>query len=276
MAIVGNIIKQGSRGEQVKTLQGLLNKNGFDLVEDGIFGKATTDAVLEFQKKNGLTIDGLIGPKTKAILKSLIKDGEYDSEDETEARRKLFKTLASDIGVPLEMLKAIAEVESRNDGFDSKGRPRILFERHWMHRRCVAKGIPTEHLIEWCPGIVNTEPGGYNGGSLEYSKLDIAKHIDNDSALESCSWGAFQIMGFHWKKLGFNSVVEFVNKQHESFEDQIEIFSRFIQSDKQLVEAMRNIDFHRVARIYNGSNYQANNYHTKLEKSFKGFGGVVK
>ena len=56
-------LKKGSRGEEVKTLQGKLN-----LIADGIFGPITEEAVEAFQKANGLTADGIVGPKTWAKL----------------------------------------------------------------------------------------------------------------------------------------------------------------------------------------------------------------
>lgn len=56
-------IKLGSRGADVKTLQGKLN-----LFVDGIFGTLTEEAVREFQKRNGLTVDGVVGSKTWAAL----------------------------------------------------------------------------------------------------------------------------------------------------------------------------------------------------------------
>lgn len=50
-------------------LQKLLNKNGAGLiVEDGIPGNQTTEAVKRFQSMNGLTPDGIVGPKTLAKL----------------------------------------------------------------------------------------------------------------------------------------------------------------------------------------------------------------
>lgn len=52
-------IKSGSRGDDVKTLQRLLN-----LIPDGIFGKLTDEAVRQFQHENGLVEDGIVGPKT--------------------------------------------------------------------------------------------------------------------------------------------------------------------------------------------------------------------
>ena len=50
-------------------MQALLNaKYGFSLEIDGNFGRATEAAVKEFQQKNGLTADGVVGPKTWAAL----------------------------------------------------------------------------------------------------------------------------------------------------------------------------------------------------------------
>lgn len=59
-------IKLGDRGEEVIKLQKLLH-----LFPDGIFGVITDKAVREVQKKNNLEIDGIVGPKTWAILTSL-------------------------------------------------------------------------------------------------------------------------------------------------------------------------------------------------------------
>lgn len=64
------ILKKGSRGEDVKTLQRALH-----LYEDGIFGNLTEEAVKEVQRKYGLTVDGIVGAQTWAVLpdKSIVK-----------------------------------------------------------------------------------------------------------------------------------------------------------------------------------------------------------
>lgn len=54
-----NTIKQGSRGDEVRTLQKKLN-----ITADGIFGKNTEAAVKAYQKAHGLTPDGIVGPHT--------------------------------------------------------------------------------------------------------------------------------------------------------------------------------------------------------------------
>lgn len=55
----------GSRGEQVRRVQQKLRQWGYyDGAVDGVFGKETYDAVVLFQRKNGLTADGVVGGKT--------------------------------------------------------------------------------------------------------------------------------------------------------------------------------------------------------------------
>ena len=59
-----NTLKVNSRGEQVKTLQRLLVGFGYDLKIDGAFGTITDRTVRTFQRKNGLSADGIVGEKT--------------------------------------------------------------------------------------------------------------------------------------------------------------------------------------------------------------------
>ena len=46
-------------------LQRNLNKLGYSLNADGIFGEDTKKAVISFQGKNGLSADGIVGPNTQ-------------------------------------------------------------------------------------------------------------------------------------------------------------------------------------------------------------------
>lgn len=58
-------LKQGSKGDYVLAWQVFLNANGYPCgIEDGIFGKNTRLAVIEYQKDHDLSPDGIIGPKT--------------------------------------------------------------------------------------------------------------------------------------------------------------------------------------------------------------------
>lgn len=57
------VLKLGSRGNEVKTLQEKLN-----LKADGIFGPLTEEAVKDFQRSNGLEVDGIVGGNTLSKL----------------------------------------------------------------------------------------------------------------------------------------------------------------------------------------------------------------
>lgn len=68
-AFAYSTVRKGSRGADVKTLQTMLNKvDNAALAVDGIFGNGTLKAVKNFQKANGLTVDGIVGPKTWSKL----------------------------------------------------------------------------------------------------------------------------------------------------------------------------------------------------------------
>ena len=61
--------KYGSRGDEVKQIQTKLKRWGYYYGSvDGIYGSRTVSAVKWFQSKNGLTVDGIAGPKTLAAM----------------------------------------------------------------------------------------------------------------------------------------------------------------------------------------------------------------
>lgn len=65
-------LRRGVKGDLVAQMQSLLQKDGSTLVVDGIFGIGTLSAVKSFQKRHGLVVDGIVGPKTWAELLKLI------------------------------------------------------------------------------------------------------------------------------------------------------------------------------------------------------------
>ena len=63
------VYRQGSSGETVRTIQTKLKRWGYyDGTVDGIYGGGTASAVKFFQRKNGLTADGVAGPATLRAL----------------------------------------------------------------------------------------------------------------------------------------------------------------------------------------------------------------
>ena len=165
-----------------------------------------------------------------------------------------FINAAQKLNVSAAAIQAFAAVESQGSGFLSNGTPKILFERHVMYQRLAKKfgaQVANERASAF-PDLVNKNAGGYGSASSQHARLDLAAKIDRECALESASWGAFQIMGYHWKALGYASVQDFVNAMYSGEEAQLDAFVRFILLTPALVDALRASDWAKVARLYNG------------------------
>jgi len=64
------VLKKGMRGPQVEAVQRLLNQHGAGLIVDGDYGTLTVNAVMAYQRANGLDVDGKVGPGTAQSLSS--------------------------------------------------------------------------------------------------------------------------------------------------------------------------------------------------------------
>ncbi len=186
-----------------------------------------------------------------------------------------FAVAARDLGLPVAVVKAFAEVESRGDGFLPDNTPVILFERHVMYQRLKEKfGLTrADALAKQYPDIINPKPGGYGTTSSQPGRMGRAAAIDRECALESASWGLFQVMGYHWKRLGYDSLQAFINRMYASEAGQLEAFVRFIKADAGLLKALKAKDWADAARRYNGPTYDAppgrvNDYDTKLANAY--------
>lgn len=88
------ILKVGSTGEYVKVLQKLLSENGFFCNVDGDFGEKTESAVIDYQRKNGLVTDGIVGSKTSEML-GLVYDIDIEFVELTDNEKiKLAKVVS--------------------------------------------------------------------------------------------------------------------------------------------------------------------------------------
>lgn len=180
------------------------------------------------------------------------------------------------LNVEVAAVKAVASVESNGGGFikdieTGKGIPKILFERHIMFKRLRDyTPIKSADMAAKYPDIVNPNSGGYKGGIAEHERLQRAVQIDRTTALESASWGAFQIMGYHWSYLGYPSVQAFINDMYTE-QGQLDAFVKFIKADSRLVKALKTKDWITFARLYNGTSYQKNSYDIKMRQAYERF-----
>jgi peptidoglycan hydrolase-like protein with peptidoglycan-binding domain len=77
LALQWPAVREGAQGNRVYVIQYLLNYRGYKVAIDGKFGKATTDAVKNFQGKVGLKpVDGIVGAATWEKLIATVKFGD--------------------------------------------------------------------------------------------------------------------------------------------------------------------------------------------------------
>ena len=180
------------------------------------------------------------------------------------------KDLANKHGIEYAGLKAVVEVEASGKGFIGDV-PKILYEPHIMHRLLTKKNYITirNNLMKAHPNLCYPRWGTYKYGaeSIQHRRLEIASQFNRDTALESCSWGLGQVMGFHWESLGYESLQAFINDMYESEAKQLEAMIRFIKVNGLLL-ALKNKDWVKFARGYNGSGYAKNKYHIKLANAY--------
>jgi len=91
-------IRKGSRGDDVTYLQERLNDLRYSVgTVDGIFGEKTRKAVMEFQRANGLGVDGVVGPMTWEAISNADGEGEAPTVLYTVTIKGLTKDKANEI-----------------------------------------------------------------------------------------------------------------------------------------------------------------------------------
>lgn len=111
-------LRLGSRGKEVMELQKRLNIKP----ADGIFGPITEDAVMEWQEKHNLTVDGIIGKQSRAVLNKALDFGaEYDLYPAVYKKASKLIRLARLCGMPIRITDSFRSIEEQ-DALYAQGR----------------------------------------------------------------------------------------------------------------------------------------------------------
>ena len=182
------------------------------------------------------------------------------------------QSIAKENNIPYAALRAVIEVEAKGSGFNPDGTPVILFERHIFRRRLLANGKESlaVRLTKERPDLCYTSMGAYGKYSQQHNRMAEASKYDRTSALESASYGLAQIMGFHWKSLGYPTLQSFINAMYRDEASQLDAMIRFLKVNKLDVH-LRNLNWASFAKGYNGSAYKVNKYDEKLAAAYNKF-----
>jgi len=178
-----------------------------------------------------------------------------------------YQAAADKLGASVAALKAVAEVESSGQTFWTIGteqKPPIRLEAHWFGKLTGYKHNDTHPDIsskKWNPRLAaDTRSGAWQ----QYTR---AAALDEAAAIQACSWGAFQIMGFHWQKLGYASPQEFRDSM-DTEEGQLDAFARFILATPPAHDALQRRDWHAFENAYNGGGFNGA-YASKMAAAYE-------
>jgi len=157
----------------------------------------------------------------------------------------IVKEQAESFGIDTVAVCAFIEVETGGLGFNtSTGKIIIQFEPSWFKKQA-----PYAPSGLWSVNKVDVQ-------SQEWLAFNDAFSDDPEAAMKSTSIGLGQIMGFHYETLGYNSVDEMWDDAKLGIDRQIWQICKFIFSNTSLLFAIKDKDWDKVARIYNGSKYK--------------------
>lgn len=181
------------------------------------------------------------------------------------------------IGLEPEILEAFCNVEAAATVFtvvDGKQMPLIRWEGHYFYR-LVPKSLQQKALDQ---RLASPKVGGIPNPTTQvgrYALLAKAKLLSTVAAISSTSWGIGQVMGEHWKNLGYPSAQEFEAAVCSGFKGQLEAMVRFLKWSG-IIPHLKRKDWSAAARIYNGKLYAKNKYDVKLAKEYARLSGNPK
>lgn len=188
------------------------------------------------------------------------------------------KDIAESVGLTYPIFAAFLEVESGGNGFSpTTGKLIIQFEPHVFDRYLTEFKI--DHTITSrlsggrrtysITSMGETFTNGVEGQTAEWSAFNVAFRINPTAAMLSTSIGLPQIMGFHFARIGFDTVDAMWDAFKTGERSQVAGLAKFIKTDSRLLRALKNKDWATVAKLYNGAGYKINKYDEKLKRAYE-------
>jgi hypothetical protein len=180
----------------------------------------------------------------------------------------------------IRVLQAILNVESGGRALGENGKPIIRFENHVFAQRVdratydryFRHGSPAWTKHEWRRNESDIWRQVHTGRQAdEWAVYNFAAALNREAATESISIGAGQIMGFHWRKLGYANAAAMLEAFHNPQTQMAGMFV-YIVNTPGLLEAVKRRDWRELARLYNGGgnvDYAAGKY----EAAYRAVGG---
>jgi hypothetical protein len=161
-----------------------------------------------------------------------------------------FQAVAQRLGCEVPLIQAFFQVEAGGKtGFEPNGKLTILFEPHIFSRLTNRRFDDTNPNVSYHP----RDPAKYpNDQGARWAQLREAFDLAPDEAMQSASYGAFQVMGFNYQRCGFPNARDFVADMCKSQARQLAAFEAYVNGTNGLKEACQTKNWREMARLYNG------------------------
>lgn len=174
----------------------------------------------------------------------------------------MIEEFARKFGIDVKLLKAVIAVEAGGNGFNPDGSIKLRLEAHlvldaYPHlSRWFRVGNPrwTNQLFRFPSQSTKWRQIHSGNPEDEYTALLTAAFQIGHEAFQFCSFGAWQIMGFHYQKLGYPSAIAMYTDMSRSKDADLAVGLKFIELDQGLIEALRTWNLAVFAQKYNGNN----------------------
>lgn len=186
------------------------------------------------------------------------------------------QAFATTHGVPAAWIAAVIAKESGGKVYaivNGGKLPLIRWEGHYFYQRLKGAALGA---------AVSKRLAAPKAGAIKNPKAQADRWrklvepgcaIDTDAAHESMSWGVGQVMGAHWRRLGFTSVAEMVKTACSGLYGQVDVMMRYVKEFGLLDELQRG-DALGFARGYNGP-ASPPSYADDIERLAIEYGGKV-
>jgi hypothetical protein len=191
---------------------------------------------------------------------------------------------AQELNVEVAAVRAVAEVESRDQGFEN-GRPIIRYELH-KFRNGEGTFAGTAGIYDRTHRHLSQRKRAageqYHNGTqpCEYSLMHAAMMLCDSNgrrrysdAWKATSWGRFQVMGFNHAAVGWSSIESFVAAMCTSEVAHLRAFVGYINAHN-LARHLRNHNWEAFVEVYNGEECDhvgecdRREYHVRIQRAY--------
>jgi peptidoglycan/xylan/chitin deacetylase (PgdA/CDA1 family) len=193
---------------------------------------------------------------------------------------------SKEIGISPSVAAGVLYIESAGQGFAPDGRMTIRFEACIFQKLWGEKNQEefSNHFQCNTPNdgfrISTTMPfTQYHGdANKEWKVFDLARALDEDAAIKSTSVGISQMMGFHYKEVGYASAKAMFDVMTQSIKPQLDAFflqlAHYQNNGISCLSSLKSSDYDLFAKCYNAAN-QDQIYANKLMEAANSYRSIT-